>query len=302
MRIAITGATGLVGGELTGYFRSLGHGVTALVRPTGAEPAADGTVQWEPARGIVDSAGLEAHDVVVHLAGESIAGVWTSGRKRRIRESRVKGTALLASSLAALREPPRALFTASGVHVYGDERAGTMDESSEPGSGFMADVVRAWEAAAEPARDAGIRVVHMRFGNVLSPRGGLLATLLPLFRLGLGARMGSGRQVWPWIAAEEIAPALLHVLERPELAGPVNFVAPEQVTNREFTESLAAALNRPAAFQVPRFVARLAPGGMGEELLLWGVRVRPAKLEETGYAFRFPELEPALRSMLARPE
>jgi hypothetical protein len=173
-----------------------------------------------------------------------------------------------------------------------------VDESSATGTGFLADVGRSWEAATRPAQDAGIRVVHMRFGNVLSAHGGMLGALLPLFRLGLGARIGSGKQVWPWIAAADIPPALLHVLERPEISGPVNFVAPGAVTNEEFTNTVAAVLGRPSFLKLPAFVARLAPGGMSDEMLLSGARVVPRKLLDSGYVFRFPELRAALRALL----
>jgi uncharacterized protein len=296
MRIAITGATGLVGGELTRQLRAAGHEITPVTRrPDGIA----GAVGWDPARGTIDAAGLEGHDVAIHLAGESLAGVWTPAKKRRIRESRVQGTSLLAATLAQLAAPPRVLFSASGFNIYGDRGDEIVDEASPPGTGFLADVARAWEASTGAAQEAGIREVHMRFGTVLSPEGGMLGTLLPLFRIGLGGRLGSGEQVWPWIALADIPPALMHVLERPEIAGPVNFVAPEQVTNREFTDTLAHVLGRPAFMRAPGFAVQLAPGGMGNELLLSGVRVRPGKLLDSGYEYRWPQLEPALRAMLA---
>jgi uncharacterized protein len=298
VRFAITGASGLVGSDITRRLRALGHQVTPVVRSHGALEHGERGVIWHPDRGVLEAEGLEGHDVVIHLAGESLAGVWTAGRKRRIRESRVRGTTLLAESLAGLREKPRVLFSASAMGIYGDhppERE--VDEATPAGTGFLADVARAWEAAATPAADAGIRVVNMRFGNVLSPDGGMLGALVPLYRLGLAASLGSGRQMWPWIALEDVTPALLHLLARPEISGPVNFVAPEPVSNAEFTDTLAAALGRPSVLKVPKFAVRMAPGGMADEMLLSGARLVPRRLLESGYEFRQPRLEPALRGM-----
>jgi uncharacterized protein len=299
MRIAITGASGLVGGEVQRQLRQAGHEITPVTRSHGSAEHGERPVIWHPDRGTIEKDGLEAHDVVIHLAAESIAGVWTASKKRRIRKSRVAGTGLLARTLAGLHQKPRVLISASGFNFYGNRPTGTVDESAPAGTGFLADVAQRWEACTRAARDAGIRVVHMRLGTVLSPRGGLLAVLLPLFRLGLGTRLGSGDQVWPWIAVEEIPPAILHLLERPEITGPVNFVAPDLVTNAEFTDTLAAVLGRPSILALPAFAARLAPGHMGSELLLSGARVVPARLLESGYEFRFPELKPALQAMLA---
>jgi uncharacterized protein len=299
MRIAITGASGLVGGELQRQLRRAGHEITPVTRSHGSAEQGDRAVIWHPDRGTIEKTGLEAHDVVVHLAGESIAGVWTTAKKRRIKKSRITGTGLLARTLAELHQKPRVLVSASGFNYYGDQPTGTVDESAPPGTGFLADVAQRWEACTRAARDAGIRVVLMRLGTVLSPRGGMLASLLPLFRLGLGTRLGSGNQVWPWIALEDIPPAILHLLERPDIDGPVNFVAPQLVTNAEFTDTLAAVLGRPSILALPAFAARLAPGGMGSELLLSGARVVPGKLLHSGYEFRFPELKPALQAMLA---
>lgn len=300
MRFAITGSSGLVGTELTRRLRALGHEVTPIVRSHSSVEHGERAVIWHPERGVMEARGLEGHDVVIHLAGESLAGVWTEARKRRIRESRVNGTTLLARTLAGLTQKPRALFSASGMNIYGAHPPDReVDESVPPGTGFLADVGREWEASTRAAEEAGIRVVHMRFGNILSPDGGLLATLIPIFRLGLAASFGSGRQMWPWIALEDIPPAILHLLERPEIAGPVNFVAPEPVSNAEFTDILASVLGRPSLLSVPKFAARLAPGGMADEILLAGARLVPRRLLESGYEFRWPRLEPALRAMLA---
>lgn len=299
MRVAITGSTGLIGGTITRYLRAQGHEVTRVVRTYGGLPPGERAVVWHPDEGVIESAGLEAHDVVIHTAGESIFGVWTAGKKERIRESRVRGTTLLARALAGLKQKPRVLFSASGMGIYGDRGDEVLDERSATGTGFMAELARSWEASTRPAEEAGIRTVHMRFGNVLSARGGLLEVLFPLFRLGLGARLGSGRQYWPWIADEDIPPALLHVLERPEIVGPVNFTAPEPATNAEFTAAVAAAVGRPSVLRVPAFATRLAPGGMAEELVLVSLRLFPRRLLDSGYEFRQPELRAALRNIVA---
>lgn len=299
MRFVITGSTGLVGTALTRFLRDAGHEVTRVVRSYSGLPPHERAVVWHPSEGKIEAAGLEDHDVAIHLAGESVAGVWTSGKKRRIRESRVRGTALFSRTLAGLKTPPRTLFSASGIHVYGSRPPDEMiDEDSPPGTGFLADLVQDWEAATSPARDAGIRVINTRFGNVMSPEGGMLGVLLPLVRLGLGATFGNGAQYWPWIAIDDIPPAILHLLEQPEIAGPVNFVAPEQVTQAQFTHILAGAVHRPAFLRMPAFAARLAPGHMGDEVLLSGARVLPRKLLESGYEFRFPELRGALATLL----
>jgi uncharacterized protein len=300
MRFAITGSTGLVGNALTRFLRDNGHEVTRVVRAFGSMPASERAVVWHPDEGVIEKEGLENHDVVIHLAGESIAGLWTDGKKRRIRESRVNGTTLLASTLAGLQQQPRTLISASAFDIYGNRPASEqINEISAPGTGFLADVVSAWEASTRPASEAGIRVVHTRFGNVLSPDGGMLGVLLPLYRLGLGTKIGDGTQYWPWIALADVPPAIVHVLERPEIVGPVNFVAPEQVTNAEFTDTVAAVVGRPSFMRLPSFAAKLAPGGMSEELLLRGSRVVPEKLVRSGYPFRYPELRPALKAMLS---
>lgn len=299
MRFAITGSTGLVGTVLTRFLRKNGHEVTRVVRSYGGLPPSERAVVWHPEEDVIDADGLENHDVVVHLAGENIAGIWTAGKKRRIRESRVRGTTLLARTLAGLAQPPRALVSASSFDIYGD-RPDTeqLDETSPRGTGFLADIIAAWEDSTRAASDAGVRVVHMRFGNVLSDSGGMLGVLLPLYRLGLGTTFGSGRQYWPWIAVDDVPPAIVHLLERPEISGPVNFVAPEQVTNARFTDAVAAVVGRPSFLRVPSFAMKLAPGGMSEDLLLRSARVVPRKLLDSGYDFRFPTLREALRAMV----
>jgi len=297
MRIAITGASGFIGRGLVSFFEARGDVITRVVRSYGRLAADERTVIWHPQQGTIERAGLEGQDVVIDLAGESTAGVWTRAKKRRIRESRELAVRLLARTLAELRQPPRALFSTSGVGYYGTTAA-LVDENSGPGTGFLAEAARVWEAETLPAAHAGIRVVQMRFGIILHPDGGALAVMIPIFRLGLGAPFGGGQQPWPWIVRSEIGPAILHLLEHPEIVGPVNFVAPEQVTNGEFTHALAAAVGRRSYLRIPAFAARLAPGGMGQEMLLGETGVVPRRLLDSGYSFRWPELGPALRAMV----
>lgn len=297
LNIAITGSTGFVGRALVDFFRARGDTVTRVVRSYGGIPANEPTVVWHPKQGTIERAGLEGQDVVIHLAAESLAGIWTEPKKRRIRESRELGTRLLARTLAELERPPRVLFSASGTNFYGTREEAT-DESAGPGAGFLAEVVQVWEAGTQPAERAGVRVVHMRMGPVMHPSGGALAVMIPIFRAGFGAPFGSGEQPWPWIARDDIGPAIAHLLDRPEVSGPVNFVAPGRVTNAQFTHTLAAAVGRRSYLRVPSFAAKLAPGGMGKEVLLGGADVVPRKLLESGYTFRWPELAPALEAML----
>lgn len=305
MRIAITGATGLIGGALTRAFSRAGHEIVVVSRrPAAAQRiAADGgvarVVAWDPARGVIDAAGLEECDVVVHLAAESIAGVWTRGKRDRIRESRVRGTELLAGALAGFSRPPAAFLSASATGYYGARPPDTpIDEDAPPGSGFLAETAVAWEAATRAAEAAGIRTIRLRIGLVLTAAGGLLGALLPLFRLGLGGRLGDGRQVMSWIALDDVVGAVRHVIDATELSGPVNLVSPEPVTNAEFTRALGRLLGRPTPFAVPAFALRLLPGGMGEETMLAGARVVPRRLEESRFHFTHPDLDGALRHAL----
>lgn len=299
MRFAITGSSGLIGSILREFLQREGHSVTRVVRSLSGVGPGERAVVWHPNERVIEAEGLEGHDVVVHLAGESIAGLWTEGKKRRIRESRVRGTTLLAQTLAGLEQKPQTFFSGSAFGIYGARDPGVViTEDSAPGTGFLAETAQMWEAATEPAERAGIRVVHTRFGNVLSRQGGMLPVLLPLFRLGLAGRLGRGDQIWPWIAGPEIPHAVMHVLEHTELSGPVNFVAPEPVTNEEFTRTLAGAVGRPAVFRVPEFALKLAPGHMAEEMLLGGARVVPEKLERSGYRFRYADLRSTLRQLL----
>jgi len=280
MTIRISGAGGLIGSALVPVLRAEGHAVEPL------------------ARGQVGDFG--AVDAVIHLAGENIAaGRWTDRKKARIRDSRVDGTRRLCQALAALARPPAVLVCASAVGFYGDRGEERLDESSGPGGDFLAGVCRDWEAATAPAAERGIRVVALRFGLVLSGRGGALPALAAPFRWGVGGVMGNGRQWWSWIALEDAIRAAQHALATAALSGPVNVVSPEPVTNRAFTLSLSRTLHRPGLLPLPAFVARLALGEMADALLLSSQRVAPRRLAETGFEFRFPELDGALRAALS---
>ena len=300
MRVAVSGSTGLVGSEAVASLSAAGHDVVRLVRrdPAPGEKA----VRWDTGKREVDAAGLEGIDAVVHLAGENIAsGRWNAARKAAIRDSRVNGTRLLCETLAGLARPPKTFVSASAVGYYGDRGEESLTEGIPHGTGFLAEVCREWEAASAPAARKGIRVVTLRIGMVLSPKGGALARMLPLFRAGLGGVIGGGRQYVSWVALDDLPNILLHALQRGDLSGPVNAVAPRPVTNREFTEALGKALSRPTPLPVPAFALRLAVGReMADGLLLASARVLPRRLEETGYRFRFPELGGALRHLLGK--
>jgi hypothetical protein len=301
MTIAITGATGLLAQSLIPFLLTGGHQVRRIVR--GA--AAPGDISWDPPAGRLDPAALEGVDAVIHLAGESIAGArWTPDQKRRILDSRIQGTTLLAETLARLTRPPRVLLSASAVGIYGDRGDEILTEESHlrtgPESMFVEQVGHAWEAATAPAERAGIRVVRTRIGLVLTPRGGALAPMLTPFRLGVGGRLGSGRQYMSWISIDDVVGALHHALFTPTLHGPLNLTAPEPVTNARFTEVLGAVLGRPTFFPVPAAALRLLMGELTDELLLASTRVVPTRLQASGYPFRHPTLESALRHVLGR--
>jgi uncharacterized protein len=284
MRILITGASGLVGSALQPYLSTRGNVVTPIVRRRPA-PGTD-AIFWDPAAGDIDAAAMEGADAVVHLAGESLsAGRWTPERKTRIRDSRVQATDLLARTLACLTRPPRVLVCASAVGCYGDRGNEVLTEESSLGSDFLAGVCRAWEAMSQPAEDAGIRVVKTRFGMILSPAGGALAKLLLPFRLGIGGRLGSGKQYMSWVAIDDVAAAIDHVLETDSLRGPVNTVSPFPVTNLEFTRTLGRVLSRPTLLPIPAQMLRLLFGEMADEVLLASQRAEPERLLHSGFAF-----------------
>ncbi|MDP6823471.1 MAG: TIGR01777 family oxidoreductase [Dehalococcoidia bacterium] len=297
IRVAISGASGLVGSALSFALRARGDNVTHLVRRVAARTG--GEARWDPVSGRVDSDLLEGHDAVVHLAGEPLASWrWGGEKKERIRSSRVEGTRLLAEALAGLERPPAIMVCASAVGYYGSRPGEQLDETSEPGDGFLADVAVDWEAACEPASEAGIRVVNTRFGVIVDRDDALIARQLPLARVGLGGRVGNGRQHISWVATADVIRAILHVIDNPEIAGPVNVTSPNSVTNREFASALARAIGRPAFGWMPGLLAKLVFGEMGRELILTDQDARPARLLESGYEFVHPELETALRAAL----
>jgi uncharacterized protein (TIGR01777 family) len=288
----------LIGSALVDELVAAGHTVHRLVRSD--RRRRDGDIVWDPAAGKLDPRALEGIGAVVHLAGEPIAQRWTAAAKRRIRESRVRGTELLATTIAGLERPPRVLVSGSAMGIYGDRGDEELDEASTAGRGFLAETALAWERAAEPAVRAGVRVMKIRTGLVLSPRGGALAKMLLPFRLGAGGRIGSGRQWVSWIGLDDTVGAIAFALQAEGLSGPVNLSAPAAVTNAELTETLARVLHRPAIVPVPAIALRLAFGEMGEATLLASQRMRPRRLLNGGYRFRHPTLEGALRHELGR--
>jgi uncharacterized protein (TIGR01777 family) len=296
MNVLISGASGLVGSSLVPFLTAGGHRMRRLGRSRrrGADHV------WDPASGTIDTDALDGVDAIVHLAGENIGSRWTSAKKQEIRDSRVQSTRLLAERLAEMSAPPRTLVCASAIGFYGDRGDEPLDETSAAGSGFLAEVCRDWEAAAEPARRARIRVVHLRFGIVLSPRGGPLARMLPPFRMGGGGVIGSGRQYISWIGIDDAIHVILRALTDESLEGPVNAVAPTPLTNAEFTRTLGKVLRRPTVVPLPAFVARALFGEMAEATLLSGARVQPQKLLDRGHQFQHPQLEDALRHLLGR--
>jgi uncharacterized protein (TIGR01777 family) len=296
-KIAVTGASGLVGRELVPTLRRDGFDILRLVRRA---PNADDEVRWDPVAGVIDTQALQGITGAIHLAGDNVAsGRWTDAKKVKIRESRVRGTELLASTLAELSPKPRVLVSASAVGYYGARGDEALDESAPQGSGFLASVCGEWEAAAGAARDAGIRVVHPRIGIVLAPRGGALAKMKMPFLLGVGGRIGDGTQYMSWITLEDLVSALVFALQCDELEGPVNFVSPTPVTNADFTATMGRVLKRPTLLPVPKFALRLGAGSdMANEMLIGGARVIPASLHAHGFRWEHTTLEPALRSVV----
>jgi uncharacterized protein (TIGR01777 family) len=293
--VAISGASGFIGAALTRALRARGDRVRPLVRPgRGAEDA----IAWDPEVGTLDTAALEGVDAVVHLAGESIAGArWSDAQKARIRDSRIRGTGLLASALCGLAHKPEVWVSGSAIGIYGDRGDEPLDETSSLGQDFLAEVCVAWESAAQPAAAAGIRVVHPRTGIVLGPAGGALAKMLTPFKLGVGGRLGSGQQYMSWIALSDAVRGLMFMVDQRELRGPVNLTAPQPVTNAEFTRALGHALKRPTVLPVPGFAARLAFGELADVALLSGQRVLPRRLLAAGFSFEQPQLAPYLAGL-----
>ena len=302
MKIIVTGSTGLIGSSLVPVLIAAGHTVTRFVRASSAtEVVGTRAIAWNPSANQIEKSEIETHDAVIHLAGESVAeGRWTEDKKRRILESRVGSTKLLARAISEATTRPRIYIGASATGFYGSERADeVLTEKSSKGADFLSNVVEQWEAAAQPITAAGVRSVFLRFGIVLSRDGGALAKLLTPFKLGAGGKLGSGAQYMSWIAIDDAIAAILYALDDENLTGAVNVVAPHPVTNGEFTETLARVLHRPAVMSVPAFALRLAFGEMADAALLKGQRVIPEKLEKSGFNFKYPTLEAALVSQVA---
>ena len=296
MRLAISGASGLVGSALCEAIERRGDIPVRLVR---RHAESENEIEWAPAEGRLDPVALEGCDAVVNLSGESVAGGrWTAARKQRILDSRLDSTTTLSRAMASMDVKPDVFVSASAMGYYGDTGALVVDEESPKGEGFLADVCEAWEAATESAEAAGIRTVHYRIGLVLSSEGGALAQMLPVFKLGGGGRLGSGRQYMSWIDIDDLVAGILHCIDSEDLSGPVNAVAPEPVTNAEFTRVLANALHRPALVPVPAFGLRLALGDMADEMLLGGARIRPARLLDSDFSFEHATLPEALQDIL----
>jgi uncharacterized protein (TIGR01777 family) len=299
MKILIGGSHGLVGSALIEALEKEGHECFRLVRHA---PESKREVEWSPDRYSIALARIEGFDAVINLAGESIAeGRWTDDKKRRIRDSRVKGTKLLGDALANLTVPPKTFICASAIGYYGNGGDDILTEASPAGDDFLAHVCAEWEEATALASEKGIRVVNARFGVILDTKGGALAKMLPPFRMGVGGRIGNGKQWMSWIALDDVIEGLKFALAHESMNGPVNFVSPNPVTNAEFTKALGKALSRPTLFPIPAFGVKLLFGEMGETLLLRGQRVAPKRLMSEGYQFRYSQLDAALSSILKRP-
>jgi uncharacterized protein len=301
-RVLLSGASGLIGSALLPALKTSGAQVVRLERPNAAKKTRpsdeEEAIAWDPAQPLAAEA-VSGFDSVIHLAGETIMGRWTEAKKAKIRNSRVTSTINLTRALAQAANKPKIFVCASAIGYYGNRGDEILREDSAPGAGFLPEVCRQWEAAAKTAFDAGIRTVSLRTGVVLSAKGGALAAMLTPFKLGLGGRIGDGRQWMSWIDLQDMVGAILHILKTDLLQGPVNMVAPRPVTNAEFTKTLAAVLRRPAIFPVPAFAAKLAFGEMAEELLLGSQRVEPAKLIASGYPFRFRDLKASIASVVS---
>ncbi len=296
MKILISGANGLLGSALQPSLRKAGHEVNRLLRrKTAGKECCN--FYWDPYAEKLDDLALEGVEAVIHLSGENIAGRWTAARKQTIRESRVQTTRFLSQTISNYEEPPKILICASAIGYYGDRGDELLSESSKFGTGFLADVVREWEAATTPASVKGIRVANLRIGVVLSRKGGALAKLLTPFKMGVGGIVGDGKQYWSWVTIDDLVGAIHHIINN-DINGPVNLVAPNPVTNAEFTKTLGQVLGRPTILPLPKFAAKLALGEMADSLLLSSKRITPKKLLDTGYKFRHPGLREALEHVL----
>ena len=299
LAVAVTGSSGLIGRSLCNVLTTGGHRVVRLVRNRKTQRSGDAL--WDPIEGTVEEEKLEGLDAVVHLAGEPLLGLrWTEEKKKHIWASRVEGTEHLARALARLRRPPKVLVSASAVGFYGDRGDQRLSESAKPGRGFLAEVCQAWEAATRPAAQMGIRVVHLRAGLVLTPAGGALGTMLLPFKIGVGGRIGSGRQYVSWIDHDDLLSLILHVIRTPSIRGAVNATAPYPVPNSTFTGTLGRVLERPTLLPLPALALKALLGEMGKEMLLQGQRVQPTVAETSGFEFMYPGLEESLRHQLGR--
>ena len=292
MRVLVSGSTGLIGSSLVRSLESGGHDVVRLLRPQ-SRASANG-IMWDPAAGSLDAREVEGFDSVVHLSGENIANRrWSEAQMARIRDSRIGSTTLLAETLASLDSPPSVLACASAGGYYGDRGVELLDEDASVGTGFMAEATKEWEDATGPAASAGIRVVNLRIGVVLTAAGGMLSRVLPIFKLGIGGRLGSGSQYMSWLTRSDVIDATVWTLEHDDLSGPVNVSSPNPVTNKEFTRALGRALRRPAVLVVPTFALRIMQGDLSE-VVMSSARMAPARLRESGFEFRHPEIDGAL--------
>ncbi|MBT5874285.1 MAG: TIGR01777 family protein [Candidatus Latescibacteria bacterium] len=296
MKLIISGAGGLIGRQIVSEMEKTGAAITRLVRRTAIADRSE--VCWRPESGDIDGPKLESHDCVIHLAGESISGLWTKAKKERILSSRISGTDLLVAALSALKHPPRLLICASASGYYGDQGSAILSEQDTAGIGFLARVCSEWESAAVRAQEAGINVIRLRLPMILSSRGGALAAMLPVFRLGLGGVLGSGSQYMSWCSLDEIGRIVRHCLERLDLSGPYNAGTPTPITNKVFTQALGAFLHKRTPLPVPEFLLTLLPGDMASEMLLASTRMHPVRLLESGYVFQHPDIASALRSAL----
>ncbi|HXT62205.1 MAG TPA: TIGR01777 family oxidoreductase [Pyrinomonadaceae bacterium] len=295
MKIAIAGASGLVGAALIPELEAENHDIVRLVR---SSPKAD-EIEWHPNQDSVDASRLEGFDAIINLAGENVAeGRWTEEKKRKIHDSRVHGTHLISEAIVKLTNKPRVFLCASATGIYGDRGDEVLDEQSESGGGFLAGVCREWEKATEPARNAAVRVVNLRFGPILARVGGMLEKMLTPFKMGLGGKVGSGKQYISWVTIEDAVAAMKLALTDESIRGPVNVVSPKPVTNERFTRVLGEVLSRPTVMAMPAFAARLAFGEMADEMLLVSQRVMPKRLQAAGYQFQYSDLESALQHYL----